>query len=101
MKQLSAIIENLRDLVTLMATYLIWLAIKPKPTCDFMIYGGITNSFAIFTVRMLQKLFFLWSFRLFHHIWYCLLTLYIDNPSSFISCNTSFIVLAVYVLYVL
>ena len=38
-----------------MATYLIWLAIKPKPTNDFTIYGGTTyNSFAIFAVRMLH-----------------------------------------------
>jgi hypothetical protein len=36
-----------------MATYLIGLAIKPEPTNDFTIYGGITNSFAIFAVRML------------------------------------------------
>ena len=38
------------------------------------------------------------SLSVFHHIWYCLLTLYIDNPSSFINCNTSSILSAVYVL---
>ena len=54
--QLTFIIKCLRASVTLLATYLILLAIKPKPTNDFTIYGGITNSFAIFAVRMLQKL---------------------------------------------
>ena len=56
--QLTVIIESLRASVTLMATYLIWLAIKPKPTNDLTIHGGTTNnSFALFTVRMLQKHF--------------------------------------------
>ena len=41
--QLTVIIESLRASVTLMATYLVWLAIKPKATCDFTIYGGITT----------------------------------------------------------
>jgi len=51
--QLAFIIET----VTLMAIYLIWLAIEPNSTNYFTIYGGITNSSAIFAVRMLQKLF--------------------------------------------
>ena len=56
--QLTVTIESLRASVTLMATYLILLAIKPKPTNDITIHGGTTNnSFAIFTVRMLQKHF--------------------------------------------
>jgi hypothetical protein len=53
--RLTFIIESLRASVTLMATYLIWLVIKPRPTNDFTIYGGITNSFAIFAVMILQK----------------------------------------------
>ena len=54
--QLNFIIESLTASVILLATYLIWLAIKLNPTNYFTIYGGTTSSFAIFAVRILQKL---------------------------------------------
>ena len=44
------------------------------------------------------------SFRVFHHAWYCLLTVYIDNTSSFINCNISSILqlcMSSYMLYTL
>ena len=84
--QLTVLIESLRVSVTLMAICLIWLAIKPKPTCYFIIYGGITNSFAIFVVRMLQKHFLcsLSGCSIIYRTayWLCTLTILLHLSSS-------------------
>jgi len=71
--QLTVIIESLRASVNLIATYLIWLAIKPKPTNDFTIYMEVLPKALQYLQLGCSRNSCVYSFRVLHHIWYCLL----------------------------